>query len=283
MVQKHIIVSMIAPVAMAGILIMAILANQAYASGKSESSSSEKCKTTENGNSQGEENCKTAQGENTEGGKVAQESSNTGKEVKESSNNGNAAQESSNNGKVAPVQPAITLTPIQAHVTTKAHMTATNEQLSNNGKATTPTPTGPTVAPRVEGAKTIAEVQQLKKAEAQKEFYKKLGEQFHKERMSKGIKFNPSNEACEGATASEPGKVVCLGKVVPRPINPGNLAMHPSTTVHHMGKGPHGAALTSNAGLGGLVKPAGHLAKMVQKVGNETLAMSKALLGIKEK
>ena len=49
MVQKHIIVSMIAPVAIAGILIMAILANQAYASSKSESSSSEKCKTTENG------------------------------------------------------------------------------------------------------------------------------------------------------------------------------------------------------------------------------------------
>jgi len=63
---------MIAPVAIAGILIMAILVNQAYASSKSVSSS-EKCKTTENGNSQGEENCKTPQG-----GKVAQE-------VKESS------------------------------------------------------------------------------------------------------------------------------------------------------------------------------------------------------
>ena len=37
---------------------------------------------------------------------------------------------------MAPVQPAITLTPIQAHVTTKSHMTATNEQLSENGKLT---------------------------------------------------------------------------------------------------------------------------------------------------
>ena len=168
MVQKHIIVSMIAPVAIAGILIMAILANQAYASSKSESSSSEKCKTTKNGNSQGEENCKTAQGENTEGGKVAQESSNTGKEVKESSNtgkevkkssnNGNAAQESSNNGKVAPVQPAITLTPIQAHVTTKSHMTATNEQLSKNGKLTNeepPSTKGACIAFTIEKGKEV--------------------------------------------------------------------------------------------------------------------------------
>src|SRR5215467_4572999 len=82
MVHKPISI-MILPVFVAAVLIMAILANQAYASSKSESSSSEKCKTTENGNSQGEENCKTAQG-----GKVAQE-------VKESSNTGNT--EESNN------------------------------------------------------------------------------------------------------------------------------------------------------------------------------------------
>jgi hypothetical protein len=172
MVQKHIIVSMIAFVAISGILIMAILANQAYASSKSESSSSEKCKTTENENSQGEENCKTAQGENTQGGKVAEESSsNNGKVAEEKSNNGKVAEESSNTGKVAqesnnstktfknfifnwlqssvPKKPATpnevttttqqlhrpttTLTPIQ--VTNEGHkIETTTQQLSNNGK-----------------------------------------------------------------------------------------------------------------------------------------------------
>jgi len=223
---------MIAPVAIAGILIMAILANQAYASSKSESSSSEKCKTTENGNSQGEENCKTAQGENTEGGKEVKESSNTGKEVKESSNNGNAAQESSDNGKVAPVQPAITLTPIQAHVTTKSHMTATNEQLSENGvlpKLTlAPKPTGPTVAPRVEGAKTIAEVQEAKlRAEEQAAKFGLSSEEVNNEQQW----FDTKTHTCEGGIIvsqlknprgimpSNPnidvtGKAFCKGKVI---------------------------------------------------------------------
>jgi len=93
--------------------------------------------------------------ENTQGGKIAQESSNNGK-----------AQESSNNGQSSRPVTTITSTPIQAHITTKSHMTATNEQLSENGvlpKLTlAPKPTGPTVAPRVEGAKTIAEVQEAK-------------------------------------------------------------------------------------------------------------------------
>jgi hypothetical protein len=53
MVQKHIVISMIAPVAVAGILIMATLANQAYSS--SGSLTSVKCKITKNGGTK----CKT--------------------------------------------------------------------------------------------------------------------------------------------------------------------------------------------------------------------------------
>ena len=133
-----------------------------------------------------------------------------------------------------------TLTPIQA-TTTHHNITATNEQLAKNGILPKPTlapkPTEPTVAPRVQGAKTIAEAQQLK-TEAQKaEALKKLGEQFHQERMRSGIQFDPKKETCEGASASsaaEPGKVVCLGKVVPRPINPESLALHSSARAFNL-------------------------------------------------
>jgi hypothetical protein len=67
-----------------------------------------------------------------------QESSNNGKVAQESSNTGNAAQGANNTRQSSvPVRtPPITLTPIQAHITTKAHMTTTNEQLSKNGALT---------------------------------------------------------------------------------------------------------------------------------------------------
>jgi hypothetical protein len=251
MVQKHIIVSMIAPVAIAGILIMAILANQAYASNKSVISSGEKCKTTENENSQGEENCKTAQGENTQGGKVAQESNNTGISLKymsstfslsntrnaeeKANNTGKIAQESSNTGKgdnntgqTQPVRPAITLTPIQAHITTKTHMTTNTQQLSNNGilpKLTlAPKPTGPAVAPRLIGAKTIAEVQQLKIKEKERERaeVQRITEWMQQTqkiiREGKQIQFDPKKEICQGSQniAQAPEKYFCLGKVIPK-------------------------------------------------------------------
>ncbi|HYA82784.1 MAG TPA: hypothetical protein VEH06_04955 [Candidatus Bathyarchaeia archaeon] len=53
MIQKHIVISMIVPVTVAGILIMAILANQAYSS--SGSLTSVKCKITKHGHTK----CKT--------------------------------------------------------------------------------------------------------------------------------------------------------------------------------------------------------------------------------
>src|SRR5215469_9047673 len=110
MVQKHIIVSMIAPVALAGILIMGILANQTFAYNRS-SSSSVKCKTTQSSgkcytvNKLGNFGVKTvkmgAAKSGTRTGKVAEESTNNGKVAEESTNNGKVAEESTNNGKVA--------------------------------------------------------------------------------------------------------------------------------------------------------------------------------------
>jgi hypothetical protein len=82
MVQKHIIISMIAPVAIAGILIMAVLANQAYSS--SGSLTSVKCKITKHGHTK----CKT---------KTTQGPSNTGNMAQGSSTTGNG-QQSSNTG-----------------------------------------------------------------------------------------------------------------------------------------------------------------------------------------
>jgi hypothetical protein len=199
-------------------------------------------------------------------------------------------------------------------------MTATNEQLSENGvlpKLTlAPKPTGPTVAPRVEGVKTIAEVQEVKeKAINEASNYGVSSEQLNNERQW----FDPKTQDCEGgarisskdisaAFSPATGKILCAipGKIITREggttykienkkeqtflekissssflENGHKGAVHPSATVWHVGKGHHGAALTSNAGLGGLVKPAGHLAKIVHKVGGEALAMSKALLGIR--
>jgi hypothetical protein len=160
------------------------------------------------------------------------ESSNT-PSSQESSNNGKVAQESSNNGKGAnntgqssvPVRPAITLTPIQAHVTTKAHMTTSTQQLSNNGtfpKLTlAPKPTGPAVAPRLIGAKTIAEVQQLKKERERAELQRitEYMQQTQKIiREGKQVQFDPKKEICQGPQniAQAPEKYFCLGKVIPK-------------------------------------------------------------------
>jgi hypothetical protein len=356
MVQKHIIVSMIAPVAMAGILIMAILANQAYASSKSESSSSEKCKTTENGNSQGEENCKTAQGENTEGGKVAQESSNTGKEVKESSNTGNTegsnnhAQESSNKcfnehtkkwepcvvknspqkqessntpssqesskteQSSVPVQPAITLTPIQAHVTTKSHMTATNEQLSKNGKLTEKNPTGTEEAIAPLNAKAAELCSKTFPGPLYNVCLKRGGI------MGNGARIPQQLQATEDCHKTSGGSYICLPKrgtnaVVERASRTGNLyemrekaaternegqinppaqggcAVHTSLHAFTALPGAYAKSCTTN-GVTLIHGVPGHIAKTIHKTGAETLAMlkhfggetlkaGKAMLGIR--
>jgi hypothetical protein len=72
MVQKYIVISMIAPATVAGILIMAILANQAYSS--SGSLTSVKCKITKHGHTK----CKTkTTGGASNTGNMAQPSSNT--------------------------------------------------------------------------------------------------------------------------------------------------------------------------------------------------------------
>jgi hypothetical protein len=84
MVQKHIIISMIAPVAIAGILIMAILANQAYSS--SGSLTSVKCKITKHGHTK----CKTKTITPPPQGATSQQSSSTG--------NGATSQQSSSTG-----------------------------------------------------------------------------------------------------------------------------------------------------------------------------------------
>ena len=67
-------------------------------------------------------NPETTQGENTQGGKVAQESS----------NNGKAHESSKTEQSSVPVRPAITLTPIRAHITTKANIA----EVSKSGKLT---------------------------------------------------------------------------------------------------------------------------------------------------
>ncbi|MFY9872223.1 MAG: hypothetical protein WAK17_21135 [Candidatus Nitrosopolaris sp.] len=90
MVQKHIVISMITPVAIAGILIMVILANQAFAYYRS-SSSSVKCKIYG-----GQTYCKSKHRHGNFG------ASNTGNLPQGASNTGNAAQESSNGNRATP-------------------------------------------------------------------------------------------------------------------------------------------------------------------------------------
>jgi hypothetical protein len=121
MVQKHIIISMIAPVAIAGILIMAILANQAYSS--SGSLTSVKCKITKHGHTK----CKTKttqEASTTGNGATSQQSSNTGNAAQEASTTGNGAtsQQSSNTGNAAQ----------EASTTGNG---ATSQQSSNTGNA----------------------------------------------------------------------------------------------------------------------------------------------------
>ena len=125
MVHKPIAI-MILPVFVAAVLIMGILAtisshSQVFAD-----------KSSKGYNNAAEESSNT--------GNAAQESSNTGNAAQESSNNGKVAQESSNNGKVAQESSntgnaATTITP-QITIRQNAHMTATNEQLSKNGRLT---------------------------------------------------------------------------------------------------------------------------------------------------
>jgi hypothetical protein len=89
MIQKHIVISIIAPVAIAGILIMAILANQAYSS--SGRLTSVKCKITKHGGTKCKTKNKTItppQGPSNNGAKptgaagaTTQKSSNTGNEA----------------------------------------------------------------------------------------------------------------------------------------------------------------------------------------------------------
>ncbi|MGA9151854.1 MAG: hypothetical protein WBZ36_14850 [Candidatus Nitrosopolaris sp.] len=114
MVQKHIVISMIAPAAVAGILIMAILANQAFASSYSYNykfrghndgtfyKTSYKChghyckisKSTRNGNVGASNSVTTAN--------AAQEAGTTGNAAEKGASNGNAAQEANNAGQGGP-------------------------------------------------------------------------------------------------------------------------------------------------------------------------------------
>jgi len=142
--------------------------------------------------------------------------------AQESSNNGKGA---NNTGQTQPVRPAITLTPIQAHIATKAHMTTTNEHLSKNAILPKPTlapkSTGPAVAPRLIGAKTIAEVQQLKKERERAEL-QRITEYIQQTqkiiREGKQVQFDPKKEICQGPQniAQAPEKYFCLGKVIPK-------------------------------------------------------------------
>jgi hypothetical protein len=362
MVQKHIIVSMIAPVAMAGILIMAILANQAYASSKSESSSSEKCKTTENGNSQGEENCKTAQGENTEGGKVAQES-NTGKEVKESSNTGKEVKESSNTGntegsnnhaqesskkcfnehtkkwepcvvknspqkqessntpssqessKTEQSSVPITITP-QFTIKQNAHMTATNEQLSKNGKLTekNPTRTEEIVgAANARAAELNARAAKLCSKSSMPEYMYNLclKQNGLSSIMGNGARIPQQLQATEDCHKTSGGSYICLPKrgtnvVVERANHTGNLynsqtmrekaaterkegQINPSaqggcavhTSLHAFTALPHKSEVAKSCTTHGsalIHGVPGHIAKTIHKTGAETLAMLKHII-----
>jgi hypothetical protein len=107
-------------------------------------------------------------------------------------------------------------------VTTTHHniVTATSKQLSNNGILPKPTlapkPNKPTVAPRVQGAKRIAEAQQLKKDALRKEH-------LHQELMRRGIQFDRKKEICvlppriAAGIGEDSGNKFCInGKVVPR-------------------------------------------------------------------
>jgi hypothetical protein len=96
MVQKHIVISMIAPVAVAGILIMATLANQAYSS--SGSLTSVKCKITKNGGTKCKTKTKTITPPQRPSNNGAKPTSAAGATTQPSSTTGNGAtsQKSSN-------------------------------------------------------------------------------------------------------------------------------------------------------------------------------------------
>jgi hypothetical protein len=295
---------MIAPVAIAGILIMAILANQTYATSKSVSSSGEKCKTTENGNSQGEEKCKTAQEENTQG--KAQESSNTGccislkyREPEEStfslSNTRNAEEKANNTGQPAPVRPTITITPFQAHVTTRQlsngltgeksavstneHCRKTQAQASGGSLLCLPNSSSLARAVSGSGARVGGPV---------------TAEQFGLEGFIIRAGGKSTGMECPNKTPQSVRFLngveytICETKAPhgpqTEPIKSEQKAMHPSLTAFvpkceklepTCEKSMHGSALTHEGPRA--------LAKIVQKVGGETLEAGKALLGIKGK
>ena len=178
---------------------------------------------------------------------------NSGNAAQENSNSGNTSQGANNTGPTTPNQVTTTTqqlllalqhpTPI---VTTTHHniVTATSEQLSNNGILPKPTlapkPTEPTVAPRVQGAKTIAEAQQLKKAEE-----KRLA--WDQKLRRTGIQFDPKKESCKSTqgypipweSKDSSGKMFCLiGKVVlikTPPINPHSVANNYPTRIPRIG------------------------------------------------
>jgi hypothetical protein len=174
-------------------------------------------------------------------------------------------------------------------------MTATNEQLSNNGvlpKLTlAPKPTGPTVAPRVEGAKTIAEVQQQQQAKEEEAFFKQYGfphQNVLRREIANKIQFDPKKESCEGRqdiSQSNLGKWFCLGKVTPKTSTStnkieevGQKAWHPYNQLWHSG----GSALI-NPHVAALAKELPKGLQKAREVAGETLEAGKALLGIKGK
>jgi hypothetical protein len=311
MVHKPIAI-MILPVFVAAVLLMGILAtisshSQVFADKSSKGYNNAAEESSNSGNAAQEssnnvnteeqpglcfnEHTKTWQTCPVETSPQKHESSKT-QSSQESSNNGKVAQESSNKSS-ASVRPATTITP-QFTVTPKAHMTTTNQELSKKGilpKLTLAKPTAlsklgcgtikawsspdcqaairqAATAPRLIGAKSIADVQKLK-AEG-------------------WVQFDPKKEICQGipVVGRSPFGDICSGKVIsknePRKIE--QQAMHPFVTAFvpkceklepTCEKSMHGSALIHEG--------PGKIAKMVQKVGGETLNMSKALLGIKGK
>jgi hypothetical protein len=252
MVQEIYISSMIAPVAIAGVLILAVLitipsnALMTHSSSEYEKcvKSSKNCFLLNNKSSKTENGATSQESSKTENGATSQESSKTGK----------VAQESNTGQSSAPVRPAITITP---HITTTTH----NQELSKNGilpKLTlAPKPTGPALAPRLIGTKTIAEAQEakLRGAEQAAKFGVSLEELNNAKQW-----FDPKTQDCEGKRISSQlthpggvtppsgidvtGKLFCSGKVFSREggtvyntkneprkiVEREQKAMHPSLT-----------------------------------------------------
>ncbi len=211
-------------------------------------------------------------------------------------------------------RPATTITP-QFTVTPKAHMTTTNEQLSNNGMLTQKNPTKeaqsfcsvwvglsnfggrkvsmadcpkelaasqdchqtsggswlcvPKQYPTVERAPHTGNLYEMREkvAAERKITAAELGPGWRE--LLPGEKCSAGNGVTFGYASRASGQTFCLGARENPP------ATHPGLTAFTSAAGHQGAALTHGGPRA--------LAKTVQKVGGETLAMSKALLGIKGK